>query len=222
MPESKPFWTTVPGIVSGVAATVTGLAVLIPLMLGAAGHDHKRNVAATQGSPSPGGSAAVTTTTTTSTSGADVTGSSSPGASAGAGTTDTSSGSSSGTSAGAASPTAGQSNGPAALSATPAIVTFGSVASGKSSQDVSVTIANTGGAATVSSIAIAGQNQGAFTITGTTCATGSTVTSGGSCQVTLRFSPPSVGSDAAKLELHYGPPDGSFMSVDLSGTGSLL
>ncbi len=211
MAEPKPFWTTVPGIVSGIAATITGLAVLIPLMLGVAGRNHKRNVA-TEGSPSPSGSAAVTTTPT-STLGADVTDSSNPSASAGAGTTDTSSSSSPGT---------GQGNGPASLSATPASVTFGSVASGKSSQDVSVTIANAGGPATITSVGITGPNQGAFTITGTTCGTGSTVPPGGSCQVTLRFSPPSVASDTASLEVHYGPGDGSFMSVRLSGTGSLL
>lgn len=217
MAEPKPFWTSVPGIISGIAATITGLAVLIPLTLGAVGKHTRRDVAATQGSPTPSGSAPVTTTST-STSGADVTDSSSPGVSAGSGTTGTSSGSSSGPTG----PGSGQSSGPASLSATPASVTFGSVASGKSSQDVSVTIANTGGPATVTSIGITGPNQGAFTITGTTCGTGSTVPPGGSCKVTLRFSPPAVGSDTASLELHYSPPDQSFMSVSLSGTGSLL
>jgi len=215
MAEHKPFFSSVPGIVSGIAATVTGLAVLVPLMLGAFGKNSKHNVSSIQESPSPSGSA-TTTVTPTDTSGAGVTDSSSPGAYAGAGSADTSS-----PPAGAASPSAGPT-GPANLSPTPSSVSFGSVASGKSSQDDIVTINNSGGRATIASVAITGQNQGAFSITGTTCGTGSSLPGGGSCTVTLRFSPTSVGSDQASLEVHYSPPDSSFMSVKLSGTGSLL
>lgn len=207
--QRKPFLTTVPGMISGIAATVTGLAVLIPLALGAAGKNPRHNVSSTQASPNPSGSATTTVTPSdTSSPGVNDT------SSAGPGTGDTSSPSTN-------SPSAG-STGVANLSAQPATVSFGSVASGKSSQDVNVTINNSGGPATIASVGITGQNQGAFSITGTTCGTGSTVPGGGSCTVTLRFSPPSVGTDTGRLEVYYSPPDSAFMSLNLNGTGSLL
>ena len=48
--EKRNFWTTVPGIISGVAAIVTGLGVLIPLLLGAASK-HPSKSSASQSPP---------------------------------------------------------------------------------------------------------------------------------------------------------------------------
>jgi len=201
MAERKPFWTSLPGVISGLAATITGLAVLIPLMLGVAGKHPKRDVSATQ--PSPGSPSASGPESPTPSTEAGVTDSTSPGETGGPSPTP--------------SPT-----GPAMLAATPASVTFGSVAAGKSSQDVTLTINNTGGPSTIDSVDITGANQAAFAIAGTTCGKGSNVPAQGSCQITLRFGPPSVASDSASLEIHYHPPDSSFTTVSLSGTGTLL
>lgn len=57
----KSFWTTVPGIISGIAAIVTGLGVLIPLLLGVGGK-HAHN-SASQG-PSPSVTSSTSTTPT--------------------------------------------------------------------------------------------------------------------------------------------------------------
>ncbi len=53
MADKKAFWTTVPGIISGVAAIITGLAVLIPIVLGVGGKHRSSNAPS---GPPPGGS----------------------------------------------------------------------------------------------------------------------------------------------------------------------
>src|ERR1051326_415087 len=176
--DKKGVWSTLPVIVSTVAAIITGLGVLIPLGLHAAGK-HPTRVATV-----PGASASPTAS---------------------------------------GSPGAALLPGAAMLAAAPSGVSFGSVVVGRSTQDVTVTIANNGSAdATIDSAGITGTDQGAFAITASTCGNGSTVSAQGSCQVTLRFTPAALGSASGSLEIHYPPPDSSFMSVSLSGNGALL
>jgi hypothetical protein len=198
-PEKRNFWTTVPGIISGVAAIVTGLAVLIPLLLGAAGKHPNKNSALQ--SPTPG----VTSTA----------GSESPTSTAGGSGSPLPSDSSS--SPATTSPGSGQSSsGAVGLTANPASLNF------KGTSDQSVTISNPGSTSvTIDKVVITGSNTAAFTITSTTCGERSTVDPSQSCQVTLHFTTPGLGSSTAALEIHYHPPESSFTTIQLKGGGLL-
>src|SRR5438132_13239664 len=66
----KSFWMTVPGLISGIAATVTGLGVLIPILLGVGGKHTNKNTASQNSSPG---------VTSTSTAGGSTGGTSGPG-----------------------------------------------------------------------------------------------------------------------------------------------
>src|SRR5215467_10786687 len=161
MAEKKSFWQTVPGIVSGVAAIVTGLGVLIPIALKTAQHAHK-----TSGSQNP--SAAVTGTAgtegSTSTAGSS---SASPGAPGGSNPLPTDSSSGAGSNPG---------GGGAGISADPPSIGFGSIQQGKTTPDKTVTITNPGSApVTIDKVEIKGSDASAFAITSTTCGEGATV-----------------------------------------------
>ncbi|HYR63900.1 MAG TPA: choice-of-anchor D domain-containing protein [Actinomycetota bacterium] len=205
--KKKSFWTTIPGVVSGIAATITGLAVLIPLMLGL-GSKHSNTNSASQnptattttasGSPTPSGPGTTTTVTPTSTD------SSSP--SPGVASTDV-------------SPSSG---GATEITADPSSLSFGSMQQGRSA-DMTVTLTNPGSTpATIDKVAITGSNAAAFTITTNTCGEGSSVAPQTSCRVTVHFAPPTIASYSASLEVHYHPPQSAFISVPLSGSGALL
>jgi hypothetical protein len=196
--EKRNFWTTVPGIISGVAAIVTGLGVLIPLLLGAASKHPNKNSA----SQSPPG---VTNTT----------GSESPTSTAG-GTGSPLPTDSSPSPATTSSGSGQSSSGAAGLTANSAILTF------KGTSDQTVTISNPGSTSvTIDKVVITGSNAAAFTITSTTCGDGSTVDPSQSCQVSLHFTSPGLGSSTAALEVHYHPPQSSFTTIQLKGGGLL-
>jgi hypothetical protein len=195
--DRKPFWTSVPGIISGIAATITGLAVLIPLLLGAAGKHTNKNTAS-QNSP-PG-------VTTTAGTGASTT------PTAGGGTGDT----------GSPSPT--DSSSPSSpipavgITADPSSVNV----TGKAA-DATVTISNPGSTdVTIDKVEITGANASAFSIASTTCGNGSTVSPRQSCQVAVHYTPPALGSASASLVVHYEPPQSSFLTIPLKGSGGLL
>lgn len=211
MAENKRnFWTTVPGVISGVAAIVTGLGVLIPIMLGV-GSKHANNSASQNNTP--GAASSSVSQTVTSTTGTSTTDTTTPSPTDGLGVTDT------------ASPGASPSSGPlAAFTASPSTVSFGSVRAGLSSADTSVVITNPGGAPlTIDHVSLTGSNATWFTISSTNCGDGATISPKGSCQVSVRFSPTSAFvSAAAQLRVDYHPPQSSFVTVDLSGTGSLI
>lgn len=212
--DRKPFWTSLPGIISGIAATVTGLAVLIPLLLGAGSkHTPQSNTAAQSPSPSP------SATATASPSVSDT-------STAGAGATDTTSPSPTDTS----SPPTGASpgaflspGGTAQLTVTPSSLGFGTIQQGRSTPDQSVTISDPGTApVTIDSVELTGADAGAFTITSSTCGGGATVSPGSTCQMSVRFTPNGLRAESASLVVHYHPPASSFTTIALTGTGSLL
>jgi len=74
--KKRSFWTTVPGIISGIAAIVTGLGVLIPVLLGVGGKHTNKNTGS-QSSPgvtstsTAGGSTSDTTSPTDGSTGTD-------------------------------------------------------------------------------------------------------------------------------------------------------
>jgi hypothetical protein len=197
--EKRNFWTTVPGIISGVAAIVTGLGVLIPLLLGV-GSKHSNKNTGSQ-SPTPGVTSTAGSESPTSTAGG--TGSPVP--------TDSSS------SPATTSSGSGQSSsGAVGLTANPASLTF------KGTSDQTVTISNPGSTTvTIEKVVITGSNAAAFSVASTTCGETATVDPNQSCQVTLHFTTPGLGSSTAALEIHYHPPQSSFTTIQLKGGGLL-
>jgi hypothetical protein len=208
MPEGKRnFWTTVPGVISGVAAIVTGLGVLIPLLLGV-GSKHTNKTTASQ-SPPPSVTSSTGTEGTTSTTGGGTTGTGSPSPTDSLGSSPSAS-----ASAGA--------TGATGISADPPSLSFGTVRVNGGTSDQAVTINNPGSVpVTIDHVAVTPSNP-AFTISSTTCGDGSTVAPQSSCQIKLHFAPTALGSASASLEVHYHPPQSAFTSISLSGTGSLV
>ncbi|WP_435137635.1 choice-of-anchor D domain-containing protein [Actinacidiphila sp. bgisy144] len=97
------------------------------------------------------------------------------------------------------------------VTASPSALSFGSVATGGTSAAQSVTVSNpTGSAAAVSSISATGD----FAQTNT-C--GSSIAAGGSCTVSVKFSPTATGSRTGSLTVNAG---GVTSTVALSGTGT--
>jgi hypothetical protein len=101
---------------------------------------------------------------------------------------------------------------PGTLTATPASLSFGDVASGSTSAAQTVTVANPGtSAASVSSVSVTGP----FSQT-STC--GSSIAAGGSCTVSVKFAPTSGGALTGTLSVASSAP-GSPLTVGLTGTG---
>jgi hypothetical protein len=110
-------------------------------------------------------------------------------------------------------PGGGSTGGPAALSASPSSVSFGSTAVGSTSAAQSVTVSNPGTtAASVSSVSA----SGAFSQTNT-C--GTSIAAGGSCTVSVKFAPTAGGAASGTLSVASSAP-GSPLTVALSGTGT--
>ena len=207
--KKKNFWTTVPGVISGIAAIVTGLGVLIPLLLGVGSKHTEKNSA----SQNPPGVTSTGTEGTTSTAGGGTSGNASPLPTDGSSPFPSSSSSDSSSTAGALG-----------ITADPPSVSFGSIQQGKSTSDKTVTISNPGSVpVTIDKVEITGSDAAAFTITSTTCGDGSTtVAPMSTCQVSLHFTPNALRSESASLKVSYHPPPSSFTSIQLSGTGTLL
>jgi F5/8 type C domain/Pectate lyase superfamily protein/Abnormal spindle-like microcephaly-assoc'd, ASPM-SPD-2-Hydin len=101
---------------------------------------------------------------------------------------------------------------PGALTASPASVSFGDVASGSTSSPQAVTVSNPGSsAASVSSISVSGD----FTQTNN-C--GTSIAANGSCTVNVTFAPSSGGALTGTLSVTSSAPS-SPLTVALSGTG---
>ncbi len=104
----------------------------------------------------------------------------------------------------------------AVLEVTPTAADFGSVATGSNSATVAFTVTNTGGGASgVPAIALTGVQSTQFNIVSNGCT--AAIPGGGSCMVTVRFSPTTTGIKTAVLNVS-GTPGGTDTS-DLSGTG---
>jgi hypothetical protein len=208
MPEGKRnFWTTVPGVISGVAAIVTGLGVLIPLLLGV-GSKHTNKTTASQ-SPPPSVTSSTGTEGTTSTTGGGTTGTGSPSPTDSLGSSPSAS-----ASAGA--------TGATGISADPPSLSFGTVRANGGTSDQAVTINNPGSVPVMIDHVAVTPSNAPFTITSTTCGEGSSIAPQASCQIKLHFAPTAVSSASAALEIHYHPPQSAFTSITLSGAGSLL
>lgn len=217
MAEKKSFWSTLPGLVTGIAAIVTGMVALVPVVLSASHSHHTGSVtAANSASPmtSPGAGGVTTTATasaaqaspdTSGSPGATPSGQASPGSSPGAGPS--------------AGPGASPSAGPVALTSNPDHLDFGSVAVGQSSSET-ITLANPGpGPATLDSIDPTG--SGDFTVASTTCGKGVALASQGTCQVIVRFAPPSLGPATGALSVTFHPALSGPLTVALTGSGGL-
>jgi hypothetical protein len=107
------------------------------------------------------------------------------------------------------------------ISVSPASNDFGSITVGSSSSPQTFTISNTGTAdLDISSMSITGSDSGQFTLQTGTCTTlAPTISLGGSCTVTVTFSPTSEGSKSATLQIASNDPDTATLNVSLSGTG---
>jgi len=108
--------------------------------------------------------------------------------------------------------------GAAVLSLSPSSLNFGSVITGFTSSVQSAVLSNTGSAA---SAAITGAPTGPFASNGTTCSSGSSLSSilaGGSCTLSYTFTPAALGSAGQNLSLSS---NGSAIgTIALSGTGA--
>ena len=205
MAESKKgFWSTMPGLITGVAAIVTGLGALVPVVL------HSSHASSTTTPPAASSPSAGTPT---------------PGASSSLpafGETPSPSDTSSGATPDASPSASPAGPGAAGMSATPAALDLGRAASGSSTPPATVALANPGSSpAVLDGFSITGPNAAQFAIASTTCGTGTALAPQGSCQVSIRFTAASVGPAAATLEVRYHAPQAT-VSVPLTGTGSLL
>ena len=103
--------------------------------------------------------------------------------------------------------------GSATLTASPASVSFGSVAVGSTAGPQTVTVTNTGSAAaSVSSV-----SAGAPFAQTSTC--GSSIAAGGSCTVSVTYTPTATGASSANLTVASNATNPS-LTVALSGTGT--
>jgi hypothetical protein len=101
----------------------------------------------------------------------------------------------------------------------PASIAFGTIASGHSSPNRTVTVINDGGAAVSLSESVGGANPGDFAVTGGTC--GATLAgSGASCTYTMKFTPSIGGPESATLAVTAAVDAASPHNVSLTGTGS--
>jgi hypothetical protein len=101
---------------------------------------------------------------------------------------------------------------PGSLTASPASLSFGDVATGSTSSAQAVTVTNPGSSAvSVSSVSV----TGSFTQTNT-C--GSSIAAGGTCTVDVTFAPTSGGALTGTLSVASSAPE-SPLTVALSGTG---
>ncbi|HWD09476.1 MAG TPA: choice-of-anchor D domain-containing protein [Actinomycetota bacterium] len=211
MAEKRSFWSSVPGLVTGLAAIITGLVALISVFTRFNGsHNTSNNGApsppAATSSPTPTATGVTTTSTPTMTD----TASPSPGASPGA---------SPGVTTSPASPGA-----PATLTASPSSgLDFGSVGIGQTSPVRTVTITNAGGSpAVIQSVNPDGTNSSWFSIATSTCGNGAALQPQQTCQVGIQVKPSSVGSGTATLDVTYQGDNAQPLSVPLSVTGSIL
>jgi Protein of unknown function (DUF3443)/Cep192 domain 4 len=103
----------------------------------------------------------------------------------------------------------------------PASVAFGSIPQGVTSPSMMVTLKNTGSASLSfsSNPSLSGTNAADFAITAATCSTANQVVAGGTCTVTLTFTPSTMGMESASLGFADNAKP-STQTVPLTGTGT--
>ena len=103
---------------------------------------------------------------------------------------------------------------------TPGAQDFGAVITGQSSATQTFTLTNTSPdtAMTVNAAALTGTDASAFHITSDSCSGQGLVAGGGSCTVTVRFTPTHAGTQGAELNISSDAANGNVFA-SLSGTG---
>lgn len=106
---------------------------------------------------------------------------------------------------------------PGGLSISPGTQAFGSVGVGSSSAATTFTVTNTGEAASGTiGTSLVGAAATQFAVASDECA-GKTLPGGGTCAITVRFSPSSTGAKLAGIQVSGKP--GGTVAAELSGTG---
>jgi uncharacterized protein (TIGR03382 family) len=107
-------------------------------------------------------------------------------------------------------------------SLSPSTLTFTGTTVGQSSAALSTTLSNSGNAAlNLSSLTLGGSHSADFSISGGSCAVGSAVAAGASCNVQLVFRPAAAGSRNATLNIGHNATGGT-STVSLSGSGNAV
>jgi hypothetical protein len=108
----------------------------------------------------------------------------------------------------------------------PGSIAFGTINGGASATQ-SVTVRNTNAAGgdplTISALAVSGAAAADYTVTAQTCTAAALVANGGSCSITVQFTPAALGARAAVLTLSHnaaGAARVTSTNILLSGTGS--
>jgi uncharacterized protein (TIGR03382 family) len=109
-----------------------------------------------------------------------------------------------------------------AASVNPASLSFAATTIGQSASPLATTLSNTGNATlTVSTLSLTGAAAGDYTISGGTCANGTTLAASASCTVQIGFNPTAAGTRGASLVIAHNATGGS-STVSLSGTGNAV
>jgi uncharacterized protein (TIGR03382 family) len=107
-----------------------------------------------------------------------------------------------------------------AAAVNPASLSFAATTIGQSASPLATTLSNTGNATlTVGTLSLAGAAAGDYTISGGTCANGTTLAASASCTVQIGFKPTAAGTRGASLVIAHNATGGS-STVSLSGTGN--
>lgn len=109
------------------------------------------------------------------------------------------------------------------VQAAPTFLSFASLVTGNNSAPQTVTISNSGAVTlVVSGITIIGTDPGQFAVAPGNCPNLTpTITAGGSCTVSVTFSPTSVGDKNASLLIAGSDPVNPSLAITLTGTGFL-
>jgi uncharacterized protein (TIGR03382 family) len=109
-----------------------------------------------------------------------------------------------------------------AASVSPASLSFAATTVGQSASALSTTLSNTGNAAlTVGTISVSGTAASDYSVSGGTCANGTSLVAGASCTVQVGFTPSASGTRSASLVIAHNATGGS-STVALAGTGNAV
>lgn len=103
------------------------------------------------------------------------------------------------------------------ISVVPPALNFGTIISGQTST-LNITVSNTGSANLV--ISSVSSPASPFSITGNTCLF-TTIAPGGSCQITVKFAPTTVGTFNSSITIASNDPDTPNVTVNITGTSIL-